>query len=211
MNKALRYTIALLLAGLALMLGAPAASAQGGPIKLEVTGDGADNVNVLVTYKEDDHPVTAIVMATLVAKSADGRSFGPVPLRSAPEGQNLYHAAEPLPAGEWKVTVKATEPSKASKTVKVKAGVVAAVPQAATTTLAPDKAAATGPAPGSAPDQAAAGAPATGKTVDRAAAASAQEADDSTPLKIGLIAFAAAVAVAAWIVLARRKNLYSRR
>ncbi|GIH61958.1 hypothetical protein [Microbispora siamensis] len=207
MNKALRYTIALLLAGLALMLGAPAASAHGGPIKLEVTGDGADNVNVLVTYKEDDHPVTAIVMATLVAKSTDGRSFGPVPLRSAPEGQNLYHAAEPLPAGEWKVTVKATEPSKASKTVKVKAGVVAAAPQPATTTLAPDKAAATGPAP----DQAATGASGTGKTVDRAATASAQEADDSTPLKIGLIAFAAVVAVAAWIVLARRKNLYSRR
>lgn len=207
MNKALRYTMALLLAGLALMLGAPAASAHGGPIKLEVTGDGADNVNVLVTYKEDDHPVTAIVMATLVAKSTDGRSFGPVPLRSAPEGQNLYHAAEPLPAGEWKVTVKATEPSKASKTVKVKAGVVAAAPQPATTTLAPDKAAATGPAP----DQAAAGASGTGKTVDRTAAASAQEADDSTPLKIGLIAFAAVIAVAAWIVLARRKNLYSRR
>ncbi|MEW1848189.1 hypothetical protein AB0392_60390, partial [Nonomuraea angiospora] len=131
MNKAPAYVLTVLLAGLMLVLGAPAASAHGGPIKLEVTGDGADNVNVLVTYKKDGHPVTEIVEATLKATSADGRSFGPVPLRSAPEGQNLYHSAEPLPSGEWRVTVTATEPAKAKATVKVKAGVVAASPVAA--------------------------------------------------------------------------------
>ena len=198
MNKAPHYVMTLLLAGLVLMLGAPAASAHGGPMKLEVTGDGADNVNVLATWKEDDHPVEEVVTATLVATSADGRSFGPVPLMSAPEGQNLYHAAEPLPAGEWKVTVTATKPSKASKTVKMKAGAIATAAQAAAT--GPDQAAATAPIT----DDAAAG---------RATAASAQDTDDSAgmPLKIGIIAFVVALAVAAWIVLARRKGLYSQR
>ncbi|MFI6741682.1 hypothetical protein ACIBI9_52985 [Nonomuraea sp. NPDC050451] len=197
MNKAPAHVLTVLLtvalAGLTLVLGAPAASAHGGPIKLEVTGDGADNVNVLVTYKKDGHPVTEIVEATLTATSADGRSFGPVPLRSAPEGQNLYHSAEPLPSGEWRVTVAATEPSKAKATVKVKAGVVAASPVAAT-------------------------APATGQATAPArnkAAAPATVMDDQgamgTPLKIGIIVLAALVALAAWIALAWRHRMGVRR
>ncbi|MGW0193316.1 hypothetical protein [Nonomuraea sp. NPDC003201] len=201
MNKAPAYVLTVLLAGLMLVLGAPAASAHGGPIKLEVTGDGADNVNVLVTYKKDSHPVTEIVEATLKATSADGRSFGPVPLRSAPEGQNLYHSAEPLPSGEWRVTVTATEPSKAKATVKVKAGVVAASPVAAT-------APATAPATGQATGQATA--PARNK-----AAAPANVMDDQgamgTPLKIGVIVLVALVALAAWIALAWRHRMGVRR
>ncbi|MEV4459782.1 hypothetical protein [Microbispora sp. NPDC049633] len=192
MTKALKYVLAVLLAGLALTLGAPAASAHGGPIKLEVIGDGDHNVNVLVTYKEDKHPVTEIVEATLTATSADGRTFGPVPLRSAPEGQNLYRAAEPLPSGEWKVTVKATEPAKASKTVTVKAGAVDVVPEAPATTLTPEKAAAAGSV-----------------LSDRAAA---QDADDSgMPLKIGIIAVVVVIAVAALVFILRRRDLYARR
>ncbi|MEU6414867.1 hypothetical protein [Microbispora sp. NPDC046933] len=194
MNKALTYVLTALLAGLVLMLGAPAASAHGGPIELEVTGDGADNVNVLVTYKKDGHPVTEILEATLVATSADGRSFGPVPLRSAPEGQNLYHSAEPLPSGDWKVTVTATEPAKAHATAKVKAGDIAASPVAAI-----------GPAPGQATAPAA---------QDKAAAmASVADDEDTTgmPLKIGIIVLVAIVALAAWLVLVRRKGLYARR
>ncbi|MEV4018265.1 hypothetical protein AB0J35_47990 [Nonomuraea angiospora] len=193
MNKATAHVLTVLLAGLMLVLGAPAASAHGGPIELEVTGDGADNVNVLVTYKKDGHPVTEIVEATLKATSADGRSFGPVPLRSAPEGQNLYHSAEPLPSGEWRVTVTAAEPSKAKATVKVKAGVVAASPVAAT-------------------------APATGQATAPArnkAAAPATVMDDQgamgTPLKIGIIVLVALVALAAWIALAWRHRMGVRR
>ncbi|MEV1169302.1 hypothetical protein [Nonomuraea sp. NPDC049784] len=193
MNKAPAYVLTVLLAGLTLVLGAPAASAHGGPIKLEVTGDGADNVNVLVTYKKDGHPVTEIVEATLKATSADGRSFGPVPLRSAPEGQNLYHSAEPLPSGEWRVTVTATEPSKAKATVKVKAGVIAASPVAAT-----------------APAMGQATAPARNK-----AAAPATVMDDQgamgTPLKIGIIVLVALVALVAWIALAWRYRMGVRR
>ncbi|MEV4117151.1 hypothetical protein [Nonomuraea sp. NPDC049695] len=197
MNKApahvLTVLLTVLLAGLTLVLGAPAASAHGGPIKLEVTGDGADNVNVLVTYRKDGHPVTEIVEATLKATSADGRSFGPVPLRSAPEGQNLYRSAEPLPSGEWRVTVTATEPSKAKATVKVKAGVVAAAPVTAT-------------------------APATGQATAAArnkAAAPATVMDDQgamgTPLKIGIIVLVALVALAAWIAFAWRHRMGVRR
>ncbi|MDP4502031.1 hypothetical protein [Nonomuraea turcica] len=188
MKKAPAYVLTVLLAGLALVLGAPAASAHGGPIKLEVTGDGADNVNVLVTYKKDGHPVTEIVEATLTATSADGRSFGPVPLRSASEGQNVYRSAEPLPSGEWRVTVTATEPSKAKATVKVKAGVVAAAPVTATPPT---------------PDQA------TAPAQNKAAAATTVVDDEGamgTPLKIGIIVLAALAALVAWIGLAWRHN-----
>lgn len=185
MKKTLTYVLTVLMAGLVLMLGAPAASAHGGAIKLEVTGDGADNVNVLATYKKDGHPVTEIVEATLTATSTDGRAFGPAPLRSAPEGQNLYHLAEPLPSGEWQVTVTATEPSKAHATVRVKAGDIAASPVAAT-----------GPA-------------------QNKAAATATVADDEgamgMPLKIGIIALVALLAVAAWIGLAWRNRASARR
>ncbi|MEU7916694.1 hypothetical protein [Microbispora bryophytorum] len=185
MNKTLKYVLTVLTAGLVLMLGAPAAFAHSGPIKLEVTGDGADNVNVLVTYKKDGHPVTEILNATLAATSSDGRSFGPVPLRSAPEGQNLYHAAEPLPNGEWRVTVTATEPSKAHTTVTVQAGEIAASPVAAT-----------GPA----------------SVKERSAAQDmADEGAMGMPLKIGIIALVALLAVAAWFGLVRRNRASVRR
>ncbi|MEU7694739.1 hypothetical protein OHB01_32495 [Microbispora hainanensis] len=181
MKKALTYVLTGLLAGLVLMLGAPAASAHGGAIKLEVTGDGADNVNVLATYKKDNHPVTEVVEATLTATSTDGRSFGPVPLRSAPEGQNLYHSAEPLPSGEWEVTVTATEPSKAKVKAKVKAGEIAASPVAAV-----------GPAPA--------------QSKAAAAAAADEESATGMPFKIGIIVLVALLAVVAFIALARRNR-----
>ncbi|MFE7236432.1 hypothetical protein ACWCRF_14705 [Streptomyces sp. NPDC002405] len=44
-------TTTVLFTGLVLLLGAPAASAHSGPIKLEVTGDGSHDINVLVTLK----------------------------------------------------------------------------------------------------------------------------------------------------------------
>ncbi|MFF0767360.1 hypothetical protein ACFYUK_00580 [Nonomuraea wenchangensis] len=210
MKKTSAYVLILLLSWAGLVLGAPAAHAHGGPIKLEVTGDGADNVNVLVTYEKDGHPVTEIVAATLTATSSDGRAFGPVPLRSAGEGQNLYRSAEPLPSGEWRVTVRATEPAKAKKTVKVKAGVVAA-PVAATSapgpTAAPAPGSTTAPAPGTtaAPAPGQASAPAH---LHEAAAGAAGKTDGDgamgSVLRIGVIVLAALAALAAWLVLAHR-------
>ncbi|MEV4076839.1 hypothetical protein ACGFJC_46390 [Nonomuraea fuscirosea] len=205
-KKTSAYVLTVLLSWAGLVLGAPAAHAHGGPIKLEVTGDGADNVNVLVTYKKDGHPVTEIVAATLTATSSDGRAFGPVPLRSAGEGQNLYRSAEPLPSGEWRVTVRATEPAKAKKTVKVKAGVVAA-PVAATAAPGP-----TAPAPGSttSPAPGTTAAPAPGQASAPAhlheAAAGKTDGDGAmgSVLRIGVIVLAALAALAAWLVLAHR-------
>ncbi|MFF3445055.1 hypothetical protein [Streptosporangium sp. NPDC002721] len=194
MNKALRYAAAILLAGLGMLLGAPAASAAPAsapasasalasaapesPIALEVAGDGARNVNVLFTWRKDGRPVTDIVAATLLAKAADGRTFGPIPLKSAPEGQNLYNAAEPLPAGEWKVTVTATKPAEARKSATVKAqDIVLPAPTtpASTTALA-----------------------------ERAAQ---ESSSDDLPLQIGVIAAAALAAVGIMVVLVRRRNV----
>ncbi|WP_329425357.1 hypothetical protein OG339_33990 [Streptosporangium sp. NBC_01495] len=178
MNKALRYAATILLAGLGLLLGAPAASAAlDSPIALEVAGDGGRNVNVLFTWKKDGRPVTDIVAATLLAKAPDGRTFGPIPLKSAPEGQNLYNAAEPLPAGEWKVTVTATKPAEARKSATVKAQDIklpAAVAPAASTALA-----------------------------ERAQ----ESSSDDLPLQIGIIAAAALAAVGIMVVLVRRRNV----
>ncbi|WP_204045894.1 hypothetical protein [Acrocarpospora phusangensis] len=176
MNKALRYAMTALLAGLVLLIGAPAASAQEGPIELEVVGDGAHNVNVLVTWKKDDNPVTEILAATLTATSADGRSFGPVPLKSSPEGQNLYHSAEPLPTGEWEVTVKATKPAKAEKKAKVVAQEIV---------LPAD--------------------PASGTQPLRTVAAS-DEDGSGTLITIGIIALAVVAASAIVVTLARRSR-----
>ncbi|MEO3814199.1 hypothetical protein ABGB17_34815 [Sphaerisporangium sp. B11E5] len=202
MSKTLRYAVTALLAGLTLLLGAPAASAHGGAIELEVVGNGADNVNVLVTWKKDHHPVTATVIATLTAKSADGRTFGPVTLRSSPEGQNLYNAAEPLPSGEWRVTVKATEPSKARKTVTVTAKDAAVVAEQAAAAASQDGAAA--PAQdGAAPGRNDATAP----REDGAAAAGAAQ-EDGTPigtlLIVGVATLAVAAGVVTWMRLGRR-------
>ncbi|MEU8199212.1 hypothetical protein AB0C10_36055 [Microbispora amethystogenes] len=184
MNKTLRHAVTLLLAGLVLVLGASAASADNGPIKLEVIGDGGHNVNVLATWKKNGQPVEEIVEATLTAKSADGRSFGPVQLMSASEGQNVYQPAEPLPNGEWSVTVTATKPSKARATTKVTAQDLQASPMAAAEAL----------------------------TRDRAAAAAADSDDSSgSLLKIGIIVLVAVLALGAFAVIMRRRGLYARR
>ncbi|MGW2206901.1 hypothetical protein [Streptomyces sp. NPDC001774] len=137
--------MAVLLALIALLLSAPAASAHNGPISLEVAGDGAHGVNVLVTWKEDRHPVRDNVIGTVTATSTGGRSFGPVKLISASEGQNLYRAAQPLPTGKWRVTVVTAEPVKAEKTVDVTARDVPAPTPSQAAAPAPSQAAATEP------------------------------------------------------------------
>ncbi|MEU3164377.1 hypothetical protein [Streptosporangium sp. NPDC006930] len=187
MNKALRYAAAILLAGLGLLLGAPAASAAPkSPLKLEVVGDGGRNVNVLVTWKKDSRPVTEIVAATLLATAPDGRTFGPIPLKSAPEGQNLYNAAEPLPVGEWKVAVTVTKPAKVSKSASVKVQDIvlppAEVEPASSTALAQ-----------------------RAQLAERAQ----ESSSDDLFLQIGVISAAALAAIGVMFVLVRRRNVSS--
>ncbi|WP_066375792.1 hypothetical protein [Herbidospora mongoliensis] len=181
MNKALRYALAVVLAGLGLLLGAQQATAAAdGPIKLEVAGDGARSVNVLVTWKKDGTPVTDVLAATLFAESPDGRTFGPVALMSAPEGQNLYNPAEPLPDGKWKVTVKATKPSKAQASTTLTSGEVANVPTTAPLT--------------------------TAKMAERAVATE-ESASEGLPLaQIGIVGIAVVAAVVLFFVLVRSRR-----
>jgi hypothetical protein len=97
------------------------ARAHGGPIALEVQGDGGQGVTTTVSYVRDHHPVSVQVDLSFTAVSDKGRTVGPFPLVAANEGQSFYVSKEPLPVGRWTVTVSATHPSPATKTVAVTA------------------------------------------------------------------------------------------
>jgi hypothetical protein len=102
-----------------LTLAAPA-YAHGGPIKLDVHGDGGQGVNATVIYQQDGHPVTGQVDLSYVAVSGDdGRTVGPIRMVASAEGQSFYVGEQPLPQGNWTVTVTATRPSAAQATVSV--------------------------------------------------------------------------------------------
>lgn len=117
-GRATRLTAAVLAAVAAMVLGTAApARAHGGPIRLEVSGDGADRVLTTVTWQKDGHAVTDPVDLTFVAAPASGGpQVGPIRMMSSAEGQSFYVAQRPLPKGAWKVTMTATAPAKASVT-----------------------------------------------------------------------------------------------
>jgi hypothetical protein len=117
-GRAARLTAAVLAAVAAAVLGtATPARAHGGPIRLEVSGDGVDRVITTVTWKKDGHPVSDPVELTLVgAPASGGPQVGPIRMMSSAEGQSFYIAQHPLAKGAWRVTVTATAPAKASMT-----------------------------------------------------------------------------------------------
>jgi hypothetical protein len=118
----IRAAAGVLLAGVLAVLGtAGTAWAHGGPIELQVQGDGGQGVTATVSYARDHHPVTEQVELSLTAVSGDGTTVGPIPLVASSEGQSFYVTKEPLPVGKWTVTVTATHPSPATKTVAVTA------------------------------------------------------------------------------------------
>ena len=120
----------------AVLLGAAPAQAHGGPIQLDVRGDGGQGVTATVTYVKDGHAVPGEVRMTYTAvSSSDGAVVGPVSMVASAEGQAFYQAKEPLPVGEWTVTVTATHPSAATKTITVTAAEL--VQPAAASTPAP--------------------------------------------------------------------------
>jgi hypothetical protein len=47
---------------------------------------------------------------TYTAVSASGKTIGPFPLTASAEGQSFYISKNPLPLGDWTVTVTATHP-----------------------------------------------------------------------------------------------------
>jgi hypothetical protein len=103
----------------AVLLGAAPAWAHGGPIALDVHSDGGQGITATVTYAKDGHYVTEEVAMTYTAISDKGRTIGPLPLRASAEGQSFYVSKDKLPLGKWTVTVTATHPSAASKTISL--------------------------------------------------------------------------------------------
>jgi hypothetical protein len=115
---------ALVLAGVlltALLLSAGPAWAHGGPIQLDVRSDGGQGVTATVTYVRDGHAVPDEVRMTYTAVSTDGKTIGPVQMRASAEGQAFYQGRDPLPVGDWTVTMTATKPSSATRTVSIQA------------------------------------------------------------------------------------------
>lgn len=112
--------VGVLLTGiLAVFLSAGTAWAHGGPIQLDVRGDGGQGVTATATYVRDGHAVSEQVKLTYTAVATDGKTVGPVEMVASAEGQSFYVSKEPLPVGDWTVTVAATHPSAATKTVSV--------------------------------------------------------------------------------------------
>lgn len=101
------------------------ARAHGGPIALEVQGDGGQGVTATVSYVRDHHPVPVQVDLVYTAVSADGATtVGPVEMVASNEGRGFYVSKEKLPVGTWTVTMSATEPSPASTTASVESAVL---------------------------------------------------------------------------------------
>ncbi|MDQ7904485.1 hypothetical protein RB614_08105 [Phytohabitans sp. ZYX-F-186] len=120
---------------LALWPAAPAA-AHGGPLELDLAGDGATGVTVRAAYKQDGHPVEdQVLRLVLNATGEGGRRVGPVQLDPANEGQGFYTSGAVLTPGRWTVVVTSPEPNpgKAEATVEARVAQTAPPPQAAPT------------------------------------------------------------------------------
>lgn len=115
---------------LALWPAAPAA-AHGGPVALDVAGDGATGVTVRATYKKDGHPVdNQVLRLVLNAAGEGGRTVGPVQLNPANEGQGFYTSGAVLTPGRWTVVVTSPEPSPGRAEVTVEARAAQSAPPA---------------------------------------------------------------------------------
>ncbi|MGN9907026.1 hypothetical protein ACTMTJ_05645 [Phytohabitans sp. LJ34] len=113
---------------LALWPAAPAA-AHGGPLVLDVAGDGATGVTVRATYKKDGHPVAdQVLRLVLNATGEGGRKVGPVQLNPANEGQGFYTSGPVLTPGRWTVVVVAPEPNAGKAEAAIEARVAQTAP-----------------------------------------------------------------------------------
>jgi hypothetical protein len=97
---------------LLVLVPATPAAAHGGPLKLEVSGDGADGVVVRATFS-DGHPAEPTIRLTLIATGEGGRSVGPVQLTQSGEGRGFYSTGAMLAPGRWQIVVTAPEPNPA--------------------------------------------------------------------------------------------------
>jgi hypothetical protein len=131
----IRRAIVVLALAFGAMLAATPAWAHGGPVDVEVHGDGGQGLNVRATYRNDKHPVSDHTLdLSVTAVSSDGTTMGPVRLVAANEGQGLYESGTPLPAGHWTVTVTVAQPYQVYPSVPVDSRVLA-TPQARAATV----------------------------------------------------------------------------
>ena len=115
---------------LALWPAAPAA-AHGGPVVLDVAGDGATGVTVRAVYKQDGHPVEdRVLRLVLNATGEGGRRVGPVQLNPANEGQGFYTSGAVLTPGKWTVVVTSPEPNAGRAQAAVEARAAQSAPPA---------------------------------------------------------------------------------
>lgn len=128
--RSIRYVGAAVLAFMVGLVPAGPASAHGGPVTVDVAGDGAGGVTVLATYQQDRHPVDETINLVLVATGESGRKVGPIQLRPTAEGRGFYATGDVLTPGAWQVTVTASQPSPVNVTVKVDARVAQTAPPA---------------------------------------------------------------------------------
>lgn len=101
------------LATVLLLAGGLSAQAHSGPYELSINTDGAGGVSVSGKYAADGHIVEALMDVVVTAKSKDGKSVGPIELKSSAEGRGIWISAEPFMSdGEWTVTAATTTPQK---------------------------------------------------------------------------------------------------
>jgi hypothetical protein len=125
----IRRVITVLALAFGAMLVAAPAWAHGGPVDVEVHGDGGQGLNVRAIYRNDKHPVNDHALdLSYTAVSPDGRTAGPVKLVASNEGQGLYESGTPLPAGHWTVTVTLAQPYQVYPSVPVDSRVLTTPP-----------------------------------------------------------------------------------
>jgi len=127
-RRVLALSVALLVAGLAVLVGAVPASAHGdaGVIVIdtpEPRGDLTVGLQVLLTYENDDEPVTGDEVGEIVAVGTGpgGQTIGPQVSLVATDVPGVFAADLTFPAaGMWELTVTSSEPAaSATTTVEV--------------------------------------------------------------------------------------------
>ncbi|MEJ5869064.1 hypothetical protein WDV85_15075 [Pseudokineococcus sp. 5B2Z-1] len=198
--------LVVLLGVLAVLLGAPgAAQAHGGPIVVDVAGDGAGGLTLVATWREDGHPVGPEVEFTGRATGPEGRVVDDIAFELLPEGEAFRAAPAVLPAGEWTVELRASEGSDETfEAVVTSTGLPTPTPTAteaaeggASTTAAPPSAEALPPAGG--------GEAATDVEPLAGVDAAADDGGGGAPVGLLVGALVAAVLVVAGAVVLRRR------
>ncbi len=121
------------------------ASAHGGKITLEVAGDGATGVTVRALYQSDGHPVEdKDLRLVLTATDAGGKTAGPLDLEKSPEGRAFYRSGGVLSPGRWTVVVTGSDPNVVRAESTVEARAQAAPPPAVAVSRSADRAGSAG-------------------------------------------------------------------